>query len=52
VTLHYERQVWLVYPSERRRARKIAAFRDWLLDCAAADPAIAKYEAQARPLAA
>jgi LysR family glycine cleavage system transcriptional activator len=50
VTLHYERQVWLVYPSERRRARKIAAFRDWLLACVAQDPAIAKYEAEARPL--
>jgi LysR family glycine cleavage system transcriptional activator len=50
VTLHYERQVWLVYPTERRRTRKIAAFRDWLLACAAQDPAIAKYEAEARPL--
>ena len=30
---------WLVYPKDRRRARKIAAFRDWLLDHVAADPA-------------
>jgi LysR family glycine cleavage system transcriptional activator len=52
VTLHYERQVWLVYPSERRRTRKIAAFRDWLLACTVQDAAIAKYEAQARPLEA
>jgi len=51
VTLHYERSVWLVYPQERRRARKIAAFREWLLECVARDPAIAIYEAQARPLA-
>jgi LysR family glycine cleavage system transcriptional activator len=49
VTLHYERQVWLVYPHERRRMRKIAAFREWLLDCVALDPAIAIYEAQAGP---
>jgi LysR family glycine cleavage system transcriptional activator len=51
VTLHHERDVWLVYPQERRRTRKIAAFRDWLLDCVAKDPAIAIYEAQAQPLA-
>ena len=49
MTLHYERQVWLVYPHERRRMRKIAAFREWLLDCVALDPAIAIYEAQAGP---
>ena len=49
VTLQYERQVWLVYPHERRRMRKIAAFREWLLDCVALDPAIAIYEAQAGP---
>jgi LysR family glycine cleavage system transcriptional activator len=30
---------WLVYPKDRRRARKIAAFRDWILAEAAADPA-------------
>jgi LysR family glycine cleavage system transcriptional activator len=51
VTLHYERSVWLVYPQERRRARKIAAFREWILECVARDPAIATYEAQAKPLA-
>jgi LysR family glycine cleavage system transcriptional activator len=51
VTLHYERAVWLVYPQERRRTRKIAAFREWLLECVALDPAIAIYEAQAKPLA-
>lgn len=31
---------WLVWPHERRRARKIARFRDWLVDMAATDPAI------------
>ena len=30
---------WLAYPQDRRRARKIAAFRDWLLDHVRADPA-------------
>lgn len=30
---------WLVYPRDRRRARKIAAFRDWMLAQVAADPA-------------
>ena len=33
---------WLVYPKDRRRARKIAAFREWLLAQVAADPAVAK----------
>jgi len=32
---------WLVYPRERRRSPKIAAFRDWLLACVAEDPAAA-----------
>lgn len=27
---------WLVYPRDRRRSPKIAAFRDWILACAAA----------------
>ena len=48
VTLHHARDVWLVYPQERRRARKITAFREWLLERVAEDPAIAKYAAQAR----
>jgi LysR family glycine cleavage system transcriptional activator len=34
-----ERAFWLVYPRDRRRARKIAAFRDWLLDHVRADQA-------------
>jgi len=29
---------WLAYPQDRRRARKIAAFRTWLLDQVRADP--------------
>jgi LysR family glycine cleavage system transcriptional activator len=33
------RAYWLVYPRDRRRARKIAAFRDWLLDHVRADKA-------------
>jgi len=31
---------WLAYPRERRRAPKIAVFRDWLLAVAADDPAV------------
>ena len=34
---------WLAYPKDRRRAPKIAAFRDWLLGHLAADPATARY---------
>lgn len=34
---------WLAYPKDRRRARKIAAFRDWILAAVAADPAVAKF---------
>ncbi|HWA60068.1 MAG TPA: LysR substrate-binding domain-containing protein [Caulobacteraceae bacterium] len=34
---------WLAYPAERRRSRKIAAFRDWVLAQAAEDPAVARY---------
>jgi LysR family transcriptional regulator, glycine cleavage system transcriptional activator len=30
---------WLAYPQDRRRTRKIAAFREWLLDHVRADPA-------------
>lgn len=32
----------LVYPADRRRSPKIAAFREWLMECVAADPAIAR----------
>ncbi len=32
---------WLAYPKDRRRATKIAAFRDWLLACVAEDPVTA-----------
>ena len=38
---------WLVYPKDRRRAPKIAAFRDWLMACLAADPATARYRPEA-----
>jgi LysR family glycine cleavage system transcriptional activator len=50
VTLHHDRQVWLAYPRERQRSRKIAAFREWLLASVADDPSIPKYAAQATPL--
>ncbi len=42
---HYGGGYWLVYPQERRRVRKIAAFRDWILEAVAADPSIARYAA-------
>ncbi|HEY2356691.1 MAG TPA: LysR substrate-binding domain-containing protein [Phenylobacterium sp.] len=45
VTVHLQRQFWLVYPSERRRAAEVAAFRDWLLACVEEDPSIARYAA-------
>jgi LysR family glycine cleavage system transcriptional activator len=35
--------LWLAYPKDRRRARKIAAFREWILAEVAADPAVARY---------
>jgi LysR family glycine cleavage system transcriptional activator len=28
---HYGGGYWIAYPAERRRTRKIAAFRDWIL---------------------
>jgi len=43
VTVAMGQTYWLVYPQDRRRARKIAAFRDWLLACVAEDPAVARY---------
>ena len=33
---------WICWPADRRRSPKIARFRDWLLQAAADDPAIAK----------
>ena len=36
--------IWLVYPAERRRSAKIAAFRQWITDLVAADPVIARFE--------
>ena len=47
ICVHHNRSVWLVYPRDRSRARKIAAFRDWLLECVAADASIDHYAAQA-----
>lgn len=39
---------WLAYPQDRRRARKIAAFREWLLDHVRADPAAQRQLARRR----
>ncbi|WP_454718296.1 LysR substrate-binding domain-containing protein [Caulobacter segnis] len=47
VVARYTGGYWLAYPSERARVRKIAAFRDWVLAQAAADPLIARYAALA-----
>jgi LysR family glycine cleavage system transcriptional activator len=41
--VHLTGGCWLVYPSERARSAKIAAFRDWMLAEAAADPVAARY---------
>jgi LysR family glycine cleavage system transcriptional activator len=46
VTVHLRREVWLVYLKDRRRARKIMAFRDWLLARVNEDPSIARHLAQ------
>lgn len=43
VVARYTGGYWLAYPSDRARVRKIAAFRDWVLAQAAADPLIARY---------
>lgn len=43
ITASYGGGYWLAYPTERRRVRKIAAFRDWILAQAAADPLVARY---------
>jgi LysR family glycine cleavage system transcriptional activator len=45
VVAHYGGGYWITYPAERRRVRKIAAFRDWILAQAAADPLIARHRA-------
>lgn len=34
---------WLAWPAERRRAAKIAAFREWVVAAAQADPMIGRY---------
>ena len=31
---------WVCWPADRRRSPKIVRFREWLLEAAAADPAI------------
>ena len=43
VTCRMGGDYWLAYPADRRRSRKIVAFRDWLLACVAEDPAIGAY---------
>ena len=47
-----ETDYWLVYPQDRRRAGKIAAFREWLLAEVAADPYAQKVLARTDPAAA
>jgi len=42
---------WLAYPKDRRRAPKIAAFRDWLLACVAEDLGAAEGPSLVRGLA-
>jgi LysR family glycine cleavage system transcriptional activator len=39
VTLEQSAGFWLAYPRDRRRVKKIAAFRDWLMGCIAEDAA-------------
>lgn len=43
ITPDYGPGYWLAYPAERARVPKIAAFRDWILAQAAADPAITRH---------
>jgi LysR family glycine cleavage system transcriptional activator len=43
IVTRHPQHYWLVYPADRRRARKIAAFREWLLAAVAADPAVQAY---------
>ncbi|SFJ57184.1 LysR substrate-binding domain-containing protein [Caulobacter sp. UNC279MFTsu5.1] len=43
ITAYYGGGYWLVYPTERRRVRKIVAFRDWILAQAASDPLVARH---------
>jgi LysR family glycine cleavage system transcriptional activator len=38
IMLHFERGYWLAYRKERRRAPKIVALREWLLETIANDP--------------
>lgn len=47
-----ETSYWLVYPQDRRRAGKIAAFREWLLEEVANDPYAQKVLARTAPEAA
>ncbi len=42
-TWRHSQGYWLAYPKERRRAAKIAAFREWLLACITADPAVMRH---------
>ena len=42
-TWDHNQGYWLVYPTDRSRVPKITAFRDWLLNCLAADPATAPF---------
>lgn len=43
INAHYGSGYWLAYPADRARAPKIKAFRDWVLDCVAADQTLQRY---------
>ncbi|MBO9709630.1 MAG: LysR family transcriptional regulator [Caulobacter sp.] len=45
IVARYHGGYWLAYPTERARVRKVAAFRDWVLEQAQSDPMIAHYAA-------
>jgi LysR family glycine cleavage system transcriptional activator len=43
ISAHFGEGYWLAYPADRRRAPKIAAFREWILASVAEDPVVARY---------
>ena len=49
VMVDYNAGIWLVYPAERRRSPKIAAFRQWITDAVANDPVIARFASHEAP---
>jgi LysR family glycine cleavage system transcriptional activator len=43
IVAHYGGGHWLAYRADRKRAPKIKAFREWILDCVAQDPVLRNY---------